>query len=108
MPPQAWRRTLFIDLLFVAYTAYRCVYTGVETRFCDNEDHGWLHRDPFEKRVFSTRFLFSNPADAGAELRPYEGLSGAQQLSVRQFCLIRYGDSNMGLCYEKMQRTMRW
>ncbi len=61
----------------------------------------------FIKRRASAHVLFSNPAQRGLETVGWNRLALHQRQSVIDYCEIRFGLSDMGLCYTRlMQRKL--
>ncbi|MDR2155183.1 MAG: hypothetical protein LBE78_09195 [Burkholderiaceae bacterium] len=75
---------------------------GVERIVGDHEiGVSW---EPFIKHRLSMQIRFTNPAQKGLELIPFEELSSSEQDAFMNFCDIRFGVNDTARCYDLISK----
>lgn len=72
-------------------------FGGVERMVGDHEvGVSW---EPFVKHRPSLQVRFTNPAQKGLEIVPFDSLSPAEQVEFIEFCSTRFGVADAGHCH---------
>lgn len=71
-------------------------FVGVE-RIVGDHEMG-LSWEPFIKHRPSLQLRFQNPAQKGLEIEPFETLSAVEQAAFKEYCVSRFGTSDIMQC----------
>lgn len=97
-PPRAM--AAIAGLLAVAWA-----FVGVE-RLVGDHDIG-VSWEPFIKHTPTWHIRFENPAQKGLDIVPLASLTAAERQGLVRFCEVRFGQSNVQECHERLSARLR-
>jgi hypothetical protein len=94
------RRYLLLSLSLVSALGVVLPHIGVERQVGDHEMG--VNWELFVKHRASLQWRFTNPAQHGLEVLPFDELTPDERKRFIDFCSIRFGNSDVSSCYKKL------